>query len=60
MRSIQHDNVYRAATVFVNDVNVDTNQYDFSDCSTVPASNRSGTIAATRVRLARTSWERLV
>jgi hypothetical protein len=52
MLSVQHDNVYRTATVFANDENVDTNQYDFSDCSTVQASNRSGTIATTGVRRA--------
>jgi hypothetical protein len=52
MLSVQHDNMYRTATVFANDENVVTNQYDFSDCSTVQASNRSGTIATTGVRRA--------
>jgi hypothetical protein len=44
MPDIRNDNV-RCCAATVNDENVETSQYDFSDGSTVQASNGSGRIA---------------
>jgi hypothetical protein len=45
MPDIRNDNE-RCCAATVNDVNVETSQYDFSDGCTVQASNCSGRIAA--------------